>query len=36
MSKDLTPEELLSSIAPKPPEAGWMDTPVDIKKGIYS
>jgi len=36
MSKDLNPEELLSSIAPKPPETGWMDTPVDIKKGIYS
>ncbi|MEE8430165.1 MAG: (Fe-S)-binding protein [Candidatus Desulfatibia sp.] len=35
MSEDLTPEELLSSIAPKPPEAGWMDTPVDIKKGTY-
>jgi Fe-S oxidoreductase len=36
MSEDLTPEELLSSIAPKPPKTGWMDTPVDIKKGIYS
>jgi len=35
MSEELTPEELLSSIAPKPPETGWMDTPVDIKKGIY-
>ncbi len=36
MSEDLTPEELLSSIAPKPPKTGWMDTPVDIKQGIYS
>jgi Fe-S oxidoreductase len=36
MSEDLNPEELLSSIAPKPPKTGWMDTPVDIKKGIYS
>ena len=36
MSEDLTPEELLTSIAPKPPKTGWMDTPVDIKQGIYS
>jgi Fe-S oxidoreductase len=29
------PDELLSNIGYKPPDTGWMDTPVDIKKGIY-
>ncbi len=32
---DPTPEELLLGIDPKPPQTGWMDTPVEIKKGIY-
>jgi len=32
---DPTPEELLSGIDTKPPQTGWMDTPVEIKKGIY-
>ena len=32
---DPTPEELLSGIDPKPSQTGWMDTPVEIKKGIY-
>ena len=32
---DPTPEELLTGIDPRPPQTGWMDTPVEIKKGIY-
>ncbi|MFC1816225.1 sulfate reduction electron transfer complex DsrMKJOP subunit DsrK [Thermodesulfobacteriota bacterium] len=28
-------EELLSTIDHRPPDKGWMDTPVDIRKGIY-
>jgi Fe-S oxidoreductase len=32
---DPTPKELLSGIYTKPPQTGWMDTPVEIKKGIY-
>jgi Fe-S oxidoreductase len=32
---DLKPEELLSKIDRKPPETGWMDTPVQIRKGMY-
>ncbi|UCD90347.1 MAG: (Fe-S)-binding protein [Desulfobacterales bacterium] len=35
MSDVPTPEELLSSIEPKPSATGWMDTPVEIKKGMY-
>ena len=30
-----TPEELLSNIETKPPTTGWMDTPVEIRKGMY-
>jgi len=30
------PEELFSNIDYQPPRTGWMDTPVDIQKGIYS
>ena len=29
------PDELISNIDPKPPATGWMDTPAEIKKGIY-
>jgi Fe-S oxidoreductase len=32
---DLKPEELLSKIDRNPPETGWMDTPVQIRKGMY-
>jgi len=32
---DPTPKELLLGIDTKPPQTGWMDTPVEIKKGIY-
>jgi len=35
MSDVPNPEELLTKIEPKPPAAGWMDTPAEIKKGIY-
>jgi len=35
MSDVPNPEELLTKIAPQPPAAGWMDTPAEIKKGIY-
>jgi len=35
MSDVPNPEELLTKIEPKPPAAGWMDTPTEIKKGIY-
>ena len=35
MSDVPTPEELLSDIDPKPPTTGWMDTPVEIKPGMY-
>ena len=35
MSDVPNPEELLTNIAPKPPATGWMDTPAEIKKGIY-
>jgi len=34
MSDVPNPEELLTSIAPQPPTTGWMDTPVEIKKGV--
>ena len=34
MSDVPTPEELLSNIDPKPSSTGWMDTPVEIRKGI--
>lgn len=36
MSDDLLkPDELLSKIDPTPPQTGWMDTPVQIRKGMY-
>jgi len=34
MSDLPNPDELLKSIAPQPPNTGWMDTPVEIRKGI--
>ncbi|MDH3836619.1 MAG: 4Fe-4S dicluster domain-containing protein, partial [Desulfobacteraceae bacterium] len=36
MSDVPKPDELFSSIKYGPPRTGWMDNPVDIKKGIYS
>jgi len=36
MSDVPKPEELFSNIDYQPPRTGWMDTPVDIQKGIYS
>lgn len=36
MSDVPKPDELFSNIAYQPPRSGWMDTPVEIKKGIYS
>ncbi len=36
MSDVPKPDELFSNIEYGVPRAGWMDTPVDIKKGIYS
>ena len=35
MSDVPKPDELLSSISSKPPGTGWMDTPAEIKKGMY-
>ncbi|MBC8246738.1 MAG: (Fe-S)-binding protein, partial [Deltaproteobacteria bacterium] len=36
MSDDVVkPEALLSNIQVKPPHAGWMDTPISIRKGMY-
>ncbi|MGD9233229.1 MAG: (Fe-S)-binding protein [Desulfobacterales bacterium] len=34
MSELPTPDELFTNIDPKPSSQGWMDTPVEIKKGI--
>ena len=31
----IKPDELLSKIGHRPSGAGWMDTPVDIRKGMY-
>ncbi len=31
----IKPDELLSAIDHRPSGAGWMDTPVDIRKGMY-
>ncbi len=31
----ITPDELLSKIDHRPSGTGWMDTPVDIRKGMY-
>ncbi|MGA6924249.1 MAG: (Fe-S)-binding protein [Desulfosarcina sp.] len=31
----IKPDELLSKIDHRPSSAGWMDTPVDIRKGMY-
>ncbi len=36
MSDVPKPDELLKNIDYRPPRTGWMDTPVDIQKGIYS
>ncbi len=36
MSDVPKPDELFSNISYGPPRTGWMDTPVEIKKGIYS
>jgi Fe-S oxidoreductase len=36
MSTKIKPEELLAKINHKPPEKGWMDTPVEFKKGTYN
>ncbi len=36
MSDVPKPDELFSSIGYRPPRTGWMDIPVEIKKGIYS
>ncbi len=36
MSDVPKPDELLSNIDYRPSRTGWMDTPVDIQKGIYS
>ncbi len=36
MSETPKPDELFSNIDYRPPSSGWMDTPVDIQKGIYS
>jgi len=36
MSDDLLqPDEFVSNIDHRPPPAGWMDTPVNIRKGMY-
>ncbi len=32
---DLKPDEFLAKIDRKPPKTGWMDTPVNIRKGMY-
>ncbi len=32
---DLKPDDFLAKIDRKPPKTGWMDTPVDIRKGMY-
>ncbi len=31
----LKPHELIANIKPRPPQTGWMDTPVKIRKGMY-
>ena len=36
MSDVPKPDELFSNIEYRPPRTGWMDTPVNIQKGIYS
>ena len=36
MSLKIKPEELLAKINHKPPSKGWMDTPVEFKKGTYN
>lgn len=36
MADDLIkPHELIANIQPRPPQTGWMDTPVEIRKGMY-
>ncbi len=36
MSELSKPDELFTHIEHKPPQTDWMDTPTEIKKGIYS
>jgi len=36
MSELSKPDELFTHIEHKPPQTDWMDTPAEIKKGIYS
>ncbi|MCF8070264.1 MAG: (Fe-S)-binding protein [Desulfobacterales bacterium] len=31
----LKPDELIANIEPAPPRKGWMDTPINIRKGMY-
>ena len=35
MADDLKPEELIAKIEPQPPQTGWMDVPLNIRKGMY-
>ncbi len=35
MSEMPKPKEVLSGLDHRPPRKGWMDTPVDIRKGMY-
>ena len=34
--EELKPQETIDSIDFKPPKKGWMDTPVELKKGRYN
>ncbi len=31
----LKPHDLITNIKPRPPQTGWMDTPIEIRKGMY-
>ena len=35
MSDLLTPEEMKANLDYRTPHSGWMDTPVNIRKGMY-
>lgn len=35
MSEDIKPEELLDKIDHRPPGTDWMDTPTQIRPGMY-
>ncbi|MBF0099497.1 MAG: (Fe-S)-binding protein [Desulfobacterales bacterium] len=35
MAKELKPQEFIDSLNHQPPKKGWMDLPVEIKKGRY-